>query len=493
MNLWKELNKAFNNYSDLPAITDPDGKCLCYGELLMLVKGLVKKISEVVPQGSRIAILNKHPFYDAVCILSAFAWGCTVIPMSMYTGEKRCKDIVDIACPQLLLTNIEPLPEIIADSAANNKTKILVYEELNPFKGWEPEPEYSTDPAMILFTSGTSGKPKGVMLSHTNILNNAEDVQHYFKVNSQDHMLILRPLCLVSAINAEFLVAMLNGARVSFYCDMFIPQRLLGFIYRMGCTVMTSTPTIFYQVIMCKSDISLPTLRKVGLSSEHAHPQIIQKLKGKFPTTEFYILYGLTEASPRVTYLPPEYFGDKLGCSGIPLRSVEVEIVDECGNEVRAYEMGEVTVKGPNIMMGYWQDLEQTAKKIRNGWLYTGDLGYMDEDGFLYVVGRKDDMIIRAGTNIYPQEIENALLQSKYIKEVVAWGEPDPRYGQRICIGVVPEKNTEMTNINVMSICREYLHPNQYPDEICIVEALQRNATGKLVRKKLLRKDDFQV
>ncbi|MCX7923045.1 MAG: acyl--CoA ligase [Clostridia bacterium] len=484
MSLWAELNKAFQTNAGLPAITNPDGECLCYGELHLLIKGLAKKICAAVPQGAYVAILNTHPFYDAICIIAAFAAGCTAVPMSLSTGEKRCKDIIDIVAPQLLLTNMRQLPEMVTEAVADKKTLVLYSKEFGRGGDWNPTSTLSNELAMILFTSGTNGKPKGVMLSHANILNNAKDIQDYLNIGSKDHMLILRPLCLVSAINAEFLVAMLNGVRVSFYSDLFMPQRLLGFMQRMKCTVMTSTPTMLYQLVLCKSKVDLPALRKVGLSSEHAHSEIVERLREVFPDVEFYTLYGLTEASPRVTYLPPEFFGKKNSCSGIPLKSVQIKIVDQYGNEVRAGKEGEIIVKGPNIMVGYWKDSQQTSEKIRNGWLYTGDLGYIDEEGFLYVIGRKDDMIIRAGTNIYPQELENLLLQSKYIKEVVAWGEPNPKYGQKICIEVVPENAIAMTNADVMALCRQYLQFYQLPDEVYVAEFLKRNATGKLIRKK---------
>ena len=482
MNLWTCLYEKFIINADLTALADEKGEYLTYGQLLKKVQSLAKKILINTRPGSRVAVLNNHSYFDAIGVLASLAAGCTVIPMSLKYGELNCNRIIQSATPQLLLTNMPELPGSILDAAVDCKTYILSVDVDLDFDKNEHIEMPDNFIVMIMFTSGTTGIPKGAMLSHNNILSNLSDIGEYFKLSIKDHILIVRPLYHAAVMTGEFLHALICGSCITFYDEFFSPRRLLNFINHIGCTTMCATPTLFYHLALSKKAIELELLQYAAISGECLHPKVAEQIIMAFSKVKFYNVYGLTEASPRVCYLPPEHFNNKVGSVGIPLKSINIKVVDQTGSEVAKGEIGELVVNGPNVMVGYWSDKKQTDEKIRNGWLYTGDLAYLDNEGFLYIMGRKDHMIIRAGVNIYPQEIENVLLEDDGIKEVIVWGEPDPRYGQRICASFVPQYPERLSEADIISVCRQRLQPYQWPDEVHLVDKLPRNASGKLIR-----------
>lgn len=289
-----------------------------------------------------------------------------------------------------------------------------------------PEPEDLSDVAFIMCTSGTTGVPKGAMITHENMITNLLDIADYFKINSSDKILIARPLYHCAVLTGEFLISLMNGLHIVFYDGEFNPTRLIQTIRKHKITVMGATPTIFYHIsnIVKRQKEKLP-LKTVAVSGECMTEVVAKQIKNILPDAAIYNVYGLTEASPRVSYLPPEYFDEYPLSVGIPLKSVSVKIAN-----------GELFVKGKSVMKGYYNDKSATDKAIQNRWLHTGDIATIDENGFISIKSRKDNMIIRGGMNIYPQEIENALLQDNRIKEALAFGVYDKAIGQRIHLKV---------------------------------------------------------
>lgn len=483
MSLWSTLSERFNKNLKLPALTTINGDYLSYCELKDKVTVLSNTIIKYVSSGSRVVILHSHPFYDALGILSVLAAECICIPMSLKYGESNCCEIIKNSQPHLIISDmisIKSTPKLSnVIEELNIKCISINNIEANDYKNVNNN---ESELAMIMHTSGTTGVSKGIMLSHDNILSNLMDISIYFKLGINDHILIGRPIYHIAVMTGEFLYALMCGARISFYNDDISPRRIFNYINKYNCTTMCWTPTMFYHMASNKNKIKTPTLKKVVISGECISPQVVDKLVKAFPEADFYNVYGLTEASPRVSYLEPKYFRSKIGSVGKPLKSVEVRIVDKYGKEVINGKIGELIVSGPNVMLGYWNNLKLTTEKIKNGWLYTGDLAYKDSEDFLYIIGRKDDMIIKAGMNIYPQEIENKLMEEDFIIEVMAWGKKEIRYGQKICLSMVLA-NSKMDQKEIKLLCRNKLAPYQWPDEIYIVDRLEKNGSGKLLRK----------
>jgi len=482
MNIWTQLELRFRVNADRPALTDNNGSSVSYGELLVKVKGIAARIRARSQAGSRICILHTHSYFDALAVLGTLAADRIVVPMSLNYGETNCCQIMKRAEPCLLLSDVNPLPESIAAIVRDQNITILPIGSESD-ETWNGDAvAVESDLAMLMFTSGTTGVPKGAMLTHGNILANLGDIAAYFTMTPEDHFLIARPLYHGAVMTGEFLHGLMHGAKITFYNEAFSPRRLLAFLAEKACTTMCATPTLFYHLAMNKRKVELPALRKVVVSGECLNPQVAEQILISFPGVRFFNVYGLTEASPRVCHLDPEYFMAKIGSVGVPLKSVSIRVMDEDGGETVRGEIGELLVQGPNVMRGYWKDDTLTAQKIVDGWLHTGDMCRQDEDGFLFIIGRKDHMIIRAGVNIYPQDIENTLLKDVAFKEVMVWGETDANYGQRICAAFVPASEAALSNADIIGICRQRLDAYKWPDEVFVVASLPRNASGKVMR-----------
>lgn len=489
MQLWDALENSFEENGDYPALTHPNGKCLSYRELFREVRRLANKLHPIIPIGSRVAVLDVHPFDEAIPILSLIALNTAIIPLAYKYGGQRCAQIIQHTKPHFLFSPTGECitPELI-EACESAGTLILTLSSIESFPPLQiPEVSKDNNQAFfVMYTSGSTGKPKGAILTYHNILANIEDIKTYFEISNDDHIIINRSLSHASVMTGEFLYGLICGARITFYNEAFIPRRLLSFMESNHITILCTTPTIFYQLALDKAEYRMLQLKKVALMGEYLHKQVALKISQRFPHIKFYMLYGQTEASPRITYLAPQYFADKEGCIGKPLPSISIQIIDERGNPLSTGETGELIVKGPNIFVSYWEAPELTSAKLKDGWLYTGDMVSQGEDGFLYIAGRKDDMIIRAGMNIYPKEIEDVLLEDERIKEVIVFGTTDLQYGQKINISVVPFGGIEIREVDVVYICRKKLAPYQYPDKVNVVNEIPRNMAGKTIRKQIV-------
>lgn len=321
--------------------------------------------------------------------------------------------------------------------------------------------------ACIMFTSGSTDKPKGVMLSHENIVSNIKAIAGYFKIDSSDSILIARPLMHAAVLTGELLVSLYKGLTVHLYSEAFQPQRILSYIKENNITVFCGTPTLLS--LLCRYIKDKLPLKSVAVSGECLSESIAKKIAESLPDTDIYSVYGLTEASPRVTYLPPELFKLKPGSIGIPIDGVELKL-----------ENDKLFVRSPGVMQGYLGNGTLTNSKIQNGWLDTGDIAYMDNDGCYYMKGRADNMIIRSGMNIYPEEIENRVKENSAIKEALCYTDYNKISGQIICLDVV----THLKLQEIHKFVRETLPPFMQPNQIQIVEELDRSENGKIKRRK---------
>jgi acyl-CoA synthetase (AMP-forming)/AMP-acid ligase II len=484
MQLWDALECSFQEFADRPALTHPDGHCLSYRELFSEVNNLSAQLRPLIPKGSRVAVMDEEPFDEAIPILCLMGFEAVIIPMAYKYGRQRCAQIIQHTKPHFLYsTTGKCLTPELNEACASVGTTILTQASIDSSN---QTPIDSIAASFIMYTSGSTGKPKGALLSYANILANIADIQTYFEVTSTDHILINRSLSHASVLTGEFLYGLICGARLTFYNEAYMPRRLLSYMEVHQVTIFCTTPTIFYQLALDKAEYRMLRLKKVALMGEYLHKQISLKISERFPHVQFYMLYGQTEASPRITHLAPKYFAEKESCIGTPLPSIQIQIVDDTGQALGIGEKGELLVKGPNIFSGYWDAPELTSSKLKQGWLYTGDVVYKGEDGLLYIAGRKDDMIIRAGMNIYPKEIEDALLEDDRIREIIVFGTNDIYFGQRLNITVVPFLDKQLNEADIVDLCRHKLATYQYPDKVNIVEEIPRNMAGKTMRTQIV-------
>ena len=406
------------------------------------------------------AILCSSEMAASMALLACFAAEVTAIPLSMRYGEAHCNKILDTISPDGIIidTNGELTVYKLKDS-----------QYITP-------PEH---PALIMCTSGTTGKPKGAMLSEKNIMTNVSDISEYFQMDASDTILIARPLYHCAVLTGEFLTAIVRGANIRFYSEQFNPTRMLELIKEYKITTFCGTPTLLSIMARFNRGTAAQTLKHICISGECMSREVGVKIGKSFPTCRIYHIYGLTEACPRVSYLPPEFFSDHPDCVGIPLRSVSVKIINQANELCQPNEEGLLFVKGDNVMLGYYREPEKTSAVLKDGWLCTGDIALINDAGFIKIKGRNDDLIIKSGMNVYPAEIEGVLKQDPRVKEVLVYGYRDS-VGTQIGMKLVGDfSSTE----EVKQLCMKVLPSFQVPATIELMDELPKNGSGKIIRR----------
>lgn len=454
MKLWNYLRAKMMEH---PSQTVCEGNSsITYEELCIYAEARSKSIG-----GIYNAILCRSELAAAMALLSCIAAERTAVPLPERYGEENYRRILRRCPPDQLLTDL--------------RGELEVFNTEN----FSTAEESENAPAVILFTSGSTGAPKGVMLSEGAILSNVEGISSYFPISAEDTILISRPLYHASVLTGEFLTALCAGARIVFSSEPFNPIGILRTVKKQGVTVLGSTPTLLSLLSrFVRGEDELP-LKLLSISGECISEGTARNIRKAFPSACIICGYGLTEASPRVAYLPSELFDEKPTAAGYPLPSVELRIVSKKGKRLPTGKVGELLVRSDSLMDGYFGDSDLTQKALRDGWLHTGDLALIGEDGLLYIKGRRDDMMIRAGMNIYPAEIENALSADERIREVRAYGY-DAGGTQEIGITVCGELSSVA---EVMQICRSKLPAHQIPSKIEICDELERLSGGKRKRR----------
>ena len=451
MKLWKYLKNKMQ--LNLQQTVCEDSAIMTFEEMIVFAESFAKKLKGI----KCCAILCKSEMAASMALLSCFAAEVTALPLSQRYGELHCNKILDTINPDAVITDQCGELQIlhITDSAYS-----------------EPEEH----PALIMCTSGTTGTPKGAMLTELNIMTNVADIALYIS----DTILISRPLYHCAVLTGEFLTALVKGVRIRFYSGAFNPMFILKLLKDYHITAFCGTPTLLRMMARSKRNQSADSLRHICISGECMDFDAGKKIAEAFPKAEIYHIYGLTEACPRVAYLPPSMFNQYADCVGIPLRSVSLKILSPEGQPTDLNEVGILWVKGNNVMAGYYNNPEKTAATIKDGWLCTGDLAMFNSAGLLKIKGRSDDLIIKAGMNIYPQEIESALRLDPRVREVYVCGNNTENLGMQIILTIVGD----FSNVTeVKELCSLYLPAYQMPSHINLVNEIPKNGSGKIVRR----------
>ena len=359
-----------------------------------------------------------------------------------------------------------------------------------------PVPAPQLDPlrdlAAILYTSGTTGHPKGAMLSHHNLVSNTRSVKTALQLRpGQDRLLVVLPMFHSFAATVGMLTPALHGLSMV-PVIRFDPALVSRSIVDTGATVFLGVPSM-YNLILRLDDEQAGHWQGIrfGVAGGAAMPmELLQRFEQRFgfPIVEG---DGPTECSP-VTCVNPLEGVRKPGSVGLPVPDVEFAILDDAGNPLPGGEIGEICVRGPNVMQGYWNLPEATAETFAGDWLRTGDLGYLDADGYLFMVDRKKDMVIVNGMNVYPRMVEEVLYQHPDILEAAVVGEPHPSHGEIVVAHVVPREGTELVDRELKAFCRAQLGHHQMPRRFVVRESLPKNATGKILKRELRRAGEIE-
>ncbi|MFD1673998.1 class I adenylate-forming enzyme family protein [Alicyclobacillus fodiniaquatilis] len=424
-----------------------------------------------------VALYAANSQAAVIAFLALLKLDAVPILVHHYYQPEQVQDIIGAFSPHALLTDTR-------EGVATNPTHFDIGERTLYLSSAITRDAQDIPPqvAVIGMTSGTTNRPKGVMLTDSNLLSNIESIGRYLGLTSKDRMLIMRSLSHASVFTGEFLVALAQGCAVD-VIDQFNVLRIHKWMQAHQITITGGSPSMIRSLsnLQKKLETSLP-LQKILISGSPVSAQVLAEIVFPFPDVKFYHGYGLTEASPRISCLLPQDFRRKMSSVGRPLTNVTVKIIDEAGQEAPPMQVGEIVATGPNVMFGYYGHEPLSGSTIA-----TGDLGYLDDEGFLYVIGRKDDLIIRAGINIYPSEIEEALLQHPSVTDAFVYGSPDDVHGHRIHAWVVvDEAASEMLQDDIFQHCVRLLGSARIPQEIRIVPEIATNAVGKRVKPCLL-------
>ncbi len=481
---------------------------------------MIRKVAEGLRQagikrGDRVAILLPNSLAFLQAYFGVLLLNATVVALNpLYTASELGTLLRD-AGPKALIVPPEliqrlppeslPLPwGVIIASPENNEEierevqKLYPQAELLtqwlklsaiPEEGIEPV-DPIRDIALIQYTGGTTGLPKGAMLSHWNLLANAEQSRLWMQgllSSDQDAMLIALPLFHAYGMTAGMNLGLLIGSRLVFMVR-FHPESAASWIEKTRITLFPGAPTMYVALSQYAEAHNLDlTSIKGCLSGSAPLPRQVQEGFQKLTGGRIVEGYGLTEASP-VTHCQPLWPVDHetLGI-GLPYPSTQVRIVDDEGREVPVGEAGELIVQGPQVMQGYWQRPQETRDALRQGWLYTGDLAKMDEEGYFTIQERKKDLIICSGFNVYPREVEEVLYRCPGIQEVSVVGIPDPYRGESVRAYLVPRSGAKLELQDIDHFCQQHLASYKRPRSYRIVDQLPKSAIGKILRRELAR------
>jgi long-chain acyl-CoA synthetase len=347
-------------------------------------------------------------------------------------------------------------------------------------------PMGADDTAVLLYTSGTTGKPKGAELTHFQLYMNCTVAGELFEFQETDIGVAVLPLFHVFGLSSVLNTSVRYGGTIVLV-PRFELEPVVDAIEKHGCTIFSGVPTMYFGLLkMDTSGRDLSSLR-VGVSGGAAIPgEVIKAFEEKFPGVVILEGYGLSESASTTTFnVNAEQ--RKVLSIGKPIWGVEVKVVDDDGKELPAGEanVGEIVIRGHNIMKGYYNKPEETAEAFRGGWFHTGDLAYKDDDGYLFIVDRKKDLIIRGGYNVYPREVEEVLYGNPSIAEAAVIGKPDEKLGEEVVAVVTLKEGADTTPEDVIAYCKERMAAYKYPREVRIVDALPMGPTGKILKKEL--------
>lgn len=433
-----------------------------------------------LPLVSKCAVLCRREFNAARGLMLCFEAGITAIPMPVTYGGEACEKVWRATGFDLVIVDDPGVLELLPGYTGGVFQLDVGLTEAAVFSDADRELRQA---ALIMSTSGTTGAPKCAVITSGGLLANLLDIQRYFMPGCKDSICICRPLYHCAVLTGELLFSLANGLHIHFHEGGFEPRGLLRELEEDEITVLCATPTLLH--CLCKAAMRRNkrlALRHIAVSGEcmtHTTADLIQRA---LPHAEVYHVYGLTEAGPRVSCLSPSLFKTHPLSVGRPLDTVRLRVVRP-GEEVECAEGedGDVQVRGPSVMRQYYRDAKATGRAFSGGWLNTGDVGRL-EGGLLYLRGRRDGMMIRAGVNIYPQQIEGPLLEREEVEDVLAVGADREAGGQGIRLLIQPAR-PGAGQAQMLAVCRKCLPPHLMPDFIEVVDVIPRNQSGKKIRK----------
>jgi long-chain acyl-CoA synthetase len=448
-----------------------------------------------VQRGHAVATLALNSPMHFEWLLAVWWAGGVLVPLNTRLAATEITHILEHAAPCLLLAD-EDMADL-AQSAAGASLRCLVADAAAQRQLLRAEIVEDARPAFeslagIFYTGGTTGRPKGVELSHRNFASAAANMQRDLGHDPATVYLHASPMFHLADFGISLGVTLAAGGHS--FMARFTPEAFYERLRRDGITHLQLVPTMLASVLdaVCRDDALLAQIKRISYGAAPISKDLLDRTLKAFPNAFIHQFYGMTECCGASVMLPPDRhvltgpMADKLGAAGQVTSGFELRIADTHGALLATGQIGEIQMRGPAVTSGYWKDEEQTAKAFADGWLRSGDAGYLDADGFLYVVDRLKDMIISGGENIYSAEVESALASHPAVKDCAVIGLPDTHWGERVHAVVVPRPGIAVTSDGLIEHCRERLAGYKVPRSYSFVAALPLSGVGK-VQKKVLR------
>jgi len=475
-----------------------------YAEINAMANRLAACLLEQgVAAGDRVVMLLQNGIPYIVSYYAVLKSGGVAVPLNRDAKAESLAAVLEelrpravIACvkTEQLISDLDPdrlnIPLLVIKSPSRTwscRCRVLDWDDIAQ-QGEVSNPGVPTEAsslASIIYTSGSTGRPKGVMLSHRNIVSNTDSIVQYLKLTEKDIQMVVLPFFYVmgkSLLNTHFAV----GGTVVLNNSFAYPASVLRQMADERVTGFSGVPAT-YAYLLHRSPLrafrdKLAALRYCTQAGGHMAREIKEKLLLALPShTKLYIMYGATEAAARLTYVEPELLTGKFDSIGKAIPGVTVRVLDEQGHELPNGQHGELVASGPNIMQGYWNDVPGTARVLDRQGYHTGDLGYRDEDGYLYLTGRKDDLLKVGGHRIDPREVEDALMATGLLLEVAVVGVEDELLGKRLVALAVPLAG-KPGETDLLALCLGRLPRHKLPAQIRFVTALPKYPSGKIDR-----------
>jgi acyl-CoA synthetase (AMP-forming)/AMP-acid ligase II len=477
------IGRAIRYYPERSALS-LDQSTLAFSQLHDRVKRLAAGLSGAgFKKGDRLAILLPNaPEY--IELVYACSWlGVIAVPINVRLSIPEIDNVLADSSPR----------GIVRHSTLPQPNTHLSWDIVLDRDGWMggdglcPDACYDPDAILaLIYTSGTTGRPKGVMLTHSNILSDVNNFNYWMRYREGGVYLHAAPIFHIADFPAMFAAPMFGASQVTLarfqpeaFCEVVAKERV-------NYTVLVPTMINFLTQFAESNPHDLTSLEMLAYGGSPMAPQLIRRTRELLPNTQLVQVYGLSETGFLTGLQDGEHTADKLMSCGRPCPGIDVQIVDNAGNPVKPPNPGELVARGANVMVGYWNNEEETAASFQNGYFRTGDIGYQDSNGYFYILDRLKDMIVTGGENVYAGEVEGVIFNHPAVRDVAVFGIPNARWGELVAACVVLKAGMQLTADELITYCRQFVANYKIPRRIDFSETdLPKSASGKVLKRVL--------
>ncbi|MFC0272519.1 class I adenylate-forming enzyme family protein [Metabacillus herbersteinensis] len=493
------LSESVKGFGEKVAIVTED-KILTYNEVDGLSSAIAANLQAVsgVEKGDRVAVIVGNRAEFPLLVFACAKLGAIMVPVNVKLAVEEIQYILGHSKPKVLVCEQEFLEKVLevkkrGEAVVPLDGNVFVIDGENTFsKLLDGEKKYikkvieEEDSAYILYTSGTTGRPKGAVLSHVNVIHSVMNFKTVFETNHTLKTLIAVPMFHVTGLVGQLLHLFYVGGTV-YSMKRYQNEAYIHSVLEHKINFLFNVPTIF--IMMSTSEEfkkhSFDFVKKVAFGGSPIYQHTFNMLKDAFPNAELHNAYGATETTSPATLMPVSYPDSKVTSVGLPVQVADIKIVDSEGRECQSGEPGELYIKGPMVIKEYWDNTVANETSFTSGYWHSGDLGFMDEDGFVYIRDRKKDMINRAGEKIFSIEVEDVLKSHPDVVEAAVIGEPDPIFGEKVKAFVVGPNLNSNDMSSLQKHCLKSMAKFKVPEVFEVLESLPRNASGKILKNTL--------